>query len=87
MVAFQSRRFMVEQDLMEEVVLRHVGRRVPFEHDLGRRGNKMALLGQLLDPGQVLFAAVIVDPDDLEEIIALDQAVGSVVDRLARPRQ
>ena len=36
---------------------------------------------------QNLLAAFVRQPDDLEQIVAFDQAVGVVVDRLAGPRQ
>src|SRR5260370_11818137 len=85
MIAFQSLGLMIEQDVVEEMVVALVGWCIPFENDLRRRGNKVALVGKTLNPGQVLFAAVIVDPNDLEEIIALNKAVGGVVDRLAGP--
>ena len=87
MIAFQSLGLMIEQDVVEDVVVAHVGRRVAFEDDLRRRGNKVALVGQTLNPGQVFLTAVVVDPNDLEEIIALNKAVGSVVDGLAGPGQ
>ncbi len=87
MIAFQSLGLMIEQDVVEEMVVAHVGWCIPFENDLRRRGNKVALVGQTLNPGQVFFAAVVVDPNDLEEIIALDQTVGGVVDGLAGPGQ
>ena len=51
----------------------------------GRR--RLPLRGQLLDPLQVLLAALVGEPDDLEGVVAFDQAVGVVVDRLAGPAE
>ena len=43
--------------------------------------------GQLLNPLEVVLAALVGEPDDLERMVPFDQAVGVVVDRLAGPRQ
>ena len=40
-----------------------------------------------MDAGEVGLALLLAEPDDLEGVVALDQAVGVVVDRLARARQ
>ncbi len=42
-------------------------------------------LAHLLDSLQVFFAALVREPDDLEEVVSLHHAVGVVIDRLARP--
>ena len=47
----------------------------------------MALLVQLSQVLQVGFAALVGEPDDLEEVVALGGAVGVVVDRLAGARE
>ena len=51
------------------------------------RRDVAALPGQLADAVQVVLALLVGQPDDLEDVVALDQAVGVVVDRLAGPRQ
>lgn len=52
-----------------------------------RRSIRRPRPGQLADAVQVLLALRLAEPDDLERVVALDQAVGVVVDRLAGPRQ
>ena len=62
--------------------LRGIGGEVPLEDDLLRR-RPVAGQGELVDRAQVLLAARVGEPDDLEEVVPFDHAVGVVVDRLA----
>ncbi len=43
--------------------------------------------GEVGKPAEILVALVVREPDDLEGMVALEQAVGVVVDRLAGPGQ
>ena len=42
---------------------------------------------QVLNGAQIIFPALVGEPDDLEEIVPFDHAVGIVVDRLSGPRK
>ena len=69
----------------EQGVARQVGRGVALEDDRRARQDRLAAPGQLVELLQVRLAALVGEPDDLEEVVPLGRAVGVVVDRLAGP--
>ena len=62
-----------------------VGLGVAFEDDRDAVRDRLALDGEVAELLQIGFPALVGEPDDLEEVVALDRAVGVVVDRLAGP--
>ena len=58
---------------------------VPLEDDRRAGEDRLALAGQVAELLQVGLAALVGEPDDLEEVVPLGRAVGVVVDRLAGP--
>src|SRR5207244_3623465 len=72
---------------VQQVVLRDLGGDVALEDDGRPRRPEAAFAGQRLHAGEVFFAARLRQPDDLEDVVALDKSVGVVLDRLAGPRQ
>ena len=72
----------LREQLVQERVLAYFGRQVSFEDDR-RRLLDILLAAHFLDVLQVLLAALVREPDDLEQVVSLHHAVGVVVDRLA----
>ena len=72
--------------LADRLVVPRVGRQIPLEHD-GRVEVQLLLLRPLLDDSQKVVAAIVRQPGDLERVISLGQAVGVVVNCLARSGQ
>ena len=50
---------------------------------IGEAGGRCWALREIVDVLQVLLPALVGEPDDLEQVVALGQTVGVVVDRLA----
>ena len=67
-------------------VVAQIGRNVALEDDRRRRA-QCRLPASWPTRCEVVVALVVGEPDDLEGMVALEQAVGVVVDRLARPGQ
>src|SRR5207253_4706723 len=72
------------QYALEEMVLAEIRRGVAFEDDLRARCQP-ARAGQRLHAVEVIFLALVREPDDLEEVVAFLEAVGVVVNRFAGP--
>ncbi len=68
------------------MVVAHIRRGVALE-DHRRRRLRPAIRRHFADLVQVLLAPLVRQPYDLEGVVALDEAVGVVVDRFAGPRQ
>ncbi len=72
---------------LDQVVERHIlanlGRGVAFKHDHRPQHAAVALVVQLTDAVQIFLAPRLGQPDHLEGVVAFDQAIGVVVDRLA----
>ena len=54
---------------------------------IGLRHGRAAVAGQFGDLPEIIFALCVREPDDLKRMIPFEQAIGVVVDRLARPTE
>ncbi len=75
------------QTLLQLRVLVEVGRGGPFEDNLRAGGGELSFPGESGHAAQRLIAALIGQPNDLEQVIALEEPAGGVVDGFAGPGQ